>query len=98
MAKVDIKSESNLSLLKMLKGQPSYAAQTYIVNELIERVEKQSGFGRIDLIKEKLAEIESDDRYKAPPATVTSNAPLALIQTNLESSARTLRWVLKILE
>lgn len=98
MAKVDIKSESNLSLLKMLKGQTSYAAQTYIVNELIERLEKRTGFGRIDLIKEKLEEIESDERYKAKPAIVTINAPLALIQTNLESSAQTLRWVLKILE
>jgi len=48
-----------------------------------------------DEIKKKLKEIESDERLKYLAATVFENAPLALIQTHLEATRTTLKWVLQ---
>jgi hypothetical protein len=48
-----------------------------------------------DEIKNKLAEIEADERLHYPPATVFENAPLALIQTELEAKQNILRWALE---
>jgi hypothetical protein len=47
-------------------------------------------------IKKRLTEIDADERYHYSPATVFENAPLALIQTALETEARALAWVLGI--
>lgn len=47
-------------------------------------------------IKKRLAEIDADERYHYSPATVFENAPLALIQTALETEAQALAWVLGI--
>ena len=44
-------------------------------------------------IDEKISEIENDDRYKDRPASVFSNAPLALIQTEMKTQVKTLKWV-----
>ncbi|KKL58447.1 hypothetical protein LCGC14_2225300 [marine sediment metagenome] len=44
-------------------------------------------------VREKIKEIEEDDRYKASPALVEINAPLALIQMGFESSLVVLKWV-----
>lgn len=41
-----------------------------------------------------IAEIKKDSRYKEKPALVQINAPLALIQVDLESQIKALRWVL----
>jgi len=46
-------------------------------------------------IKEKLREIEADERLSYTPANVFSNAPLALIQMELVAKRDTLKWVLK---
>jgi hypothetical protein len=45
-------------------------------------------------IREAIREIEADDRFKAPPALVNINAPLALIQMELEGQIKALKWVL----
>jgi hypothetical protein len=45
-------------------------------------------------IEKKLAELEADERLSYPPATVYVNAPLALVQTELESKVAALKWVL----
>lgn len=45
-------------------------------------------------IKAEIKKLESDDRYKAPTATIQINAPLALIQLELESKVQALKWVL----
>lgn len=45
-------------------------------------------------IRAQLIRIEEDDRLHYPTATVWENAPLALIQTNLEARRDVLRWVL----
>ena len=48
-----------------------------------------------DELLAKLKEVESDDRLvKYQPANVQINAPLALIQVDLEAKASTLRWAL----
>lgn len=47
-------------------------------------------------IRAKLAEIDSDSRYHYPSATIVENAPLALIQTGLESQAQLLAWILEV--
>jgi hypothetical protein len=50
-----------------------------------------------DEIKERIAAIEVDERYKSGqkhPAIVTINAPLALVQLALETEITVLRWVL----
>ena len=46
-------------------------------------------------IEKKLKETESDERLGYPTATVFANAPLALIQTQLETLRSTLKWVLE---
>lgn len=45
-------------------------------------------------IRDRLAQVEADVRIHYPPATVQVNAPLALIQVNLDTESRALRWVL----
>jgi hypothetical protein len=45
-------------------------------------------------IRQKIAEIKRDGRYKAAPALVQINAPLALIQVNLKGRLEALQWVL----
>jgi hypothetical protein len=47
-------------------------------------------------IRARLAVIDDDERYHYAPATVFENAPLALIQTTLETEAQALAWVLGI--
>jgi hypothetical protein len=47
-------------------------------------------------IRDKLAEIDTDERYHSPVATIVENAPLALIQMGLEEKAAALAWVLGI--
>ena len=46
-------------------------------------------------IEARIKETNDDDRMKADPAEVFSNAPLALIQTNYEGQLQALEWVLK---
>lgn len=46
-------------------------------------------------IRERINQIESDERYKARPATVDINAPLALMQMGMGSEREALLWVLK---
>jgi len=48
----------------------------------------------IKQIKDEIKRIEEDDRYKAAPASIQINAPLALIQTDMESRVKTLNWVM----
>jgi len=45
-------------------------------------------------IKEKIAEIEADELYSYPMATVSENAALALVQLEMETKVRILNWVL----
>ncbi len=45
-------------------------------------------------IKERIKDIEDDDRMGYPPASVQINAPLALIQCSLGSIRDVLNWVL----
>jgi hypothetical protein len=45
-------------------------------------------------IRDRIAEIDSDERYHYKPALVQINAPLALIQVQMEAEARALSWVL----
>ena len=47
-------------------------------------------------IRERLASVESDGRLRQPIATVFENAPLALIQLEMETESRVLRWALKM--
>lgn len=47
-------------------------------------------------VKKKLKKIESDERLSYPTATIVENAPLALIQLELEMKRDTLKWVLEI--
>jgi hypothetical protein len=46
-------------------------------------------------IREQIAKLEADERYSYPPAQVQINAPLALIQVELEAKVQTLKWVLR---
>jgi hypothetical protein len=46
-------------------------------------------------IRRAIQEIKQDARLKGPPATVDINAPLALIQLDLESQIKALQWVLE---
>lgn len=55
----------------------------------------------IRLINKRIAEIEADERYQSgrkKPATIDVNAPLALIQLELETEIKALRWVLALLD
>lgn len=45
-------------------------------------------------VQARIAGIEADERYKAKPALVEINAPLALIQTDLGAEVRALKWAL----
>lgn len=45
-------------------------------------------------IEDRIKEITSDERYNYPPATIQTNAPLALIQLEMETKVTTLKWVL----
>ena len=47
-------------------------------------------------IRKRLSDIDADERFHYPPALVQINAPLALIQVELETTARILAWVLGI--
>lgn len=47
-------------------------------------------------IKAALTAIESDKRLSYKTATIVENAPLALIQLELETQQATLKWVLEI--
>ena len=49
-----------------------------------------------DEIAKKLAEVCGDERLSYPAANVSTNAPLALIQVQLESERRILQWVLDV--
>ena len=46
-------------------------------------------------IETKLKEYQSDERLSYKPADVFSNAPLALIQTDLEARVQILKWILR---
>jgi hypothetical protein len=48
----------------------------------------------IYLIKEEIKLIEADERYNYPCATIKENAPLALIQYNLEGKVQVLNKLL----
>jgi len=45
-------------------------------------------------ILDKIKELESDERLSYPTATIIENAPLALIQLEMESKITALKWVL----
>lgn len=45
-------------------------------------------------LREQIAKIKSDERFRLPPATVQVNAPLALLQVDMAAKVGTLRWVL----
>jgi len=49
-------------------------------------------------IREQIQKIEADTRYQEglkTPATIDINAPLALIQLEMETRIKTLKWVLR---
>jgi len=46
-------------------------------------------------IRAEIERLEKDERYQACAATIVENAPLALIQVEIESHIRALRWVLE---
>jgi len=50
----------------------------------------------LDFCSARLAEIQEDDRFQAPAATVEVNAPLALIQVSLEAQHQVLVEVLRL--
>jgi len=43
----------------------------------------------------KIEKLETDNRHKYKPALVQVNAPLALIQVEIQSKIDALKWVLK---
>ena len=47
-----------------------------------------------DEIQAKIEEFSKDERYKSKPALVQINAPLALIQVEIQSKIDALMWVL----
>lgn len=49
-------------------------------------------------IEEMLKQVEADKRLSYPTATVFANAPLALIQTDLEARRSILRSILELQE
>lgn len=49
-------------------------------------------------IKDVIKKIEADERLSYEPAKVEVNAPLALVQVNLQAKVDTLKWVLKEIE
>jgi hypothetical protein len=57
---------------------------------------KELNMKSADEILKKLNEVCSDERLSYEPANVFANAPLALIQTSLETQRDVLQWVLNI--
>lgn len=51
---------------------------------------------KADEISKRLHEVCSDERLSYPTANAMVNAPLALIQTALDTERRVLQWVLGI--
>ena len=49
----------------------------------------------IKIIRGKIEQIKSDERYGYPPANVVENAPLALIQVDMKARVNILQWVLE---
>jgi hypothetical protein len=47
-----------------------------------------------DEILNKIEELKSDERHNYKPALVEINAPLALIQVEIQSKIDALKWVL----
>ena len=47
-------------------------------------------------IKDKIHELQNDDRIKQPDALIQINAPLALIQLSIEMKIAALEWVIEI--
>ena len=47
-------------------------------------------------IRDRLAQIDADERYHYEPAAYQVNAPLALVQISLKCEARALAWVLGV--
>ena len=47
-----------------------------------------------DEIRKQITELEADERHKLPPALVDINAPLALIQVEIDAKLIALKWVL----
>jgi hypothetical protein len=45
-------------------------------------------------IKQEIKALKMDNRYKAKPALIQINAPLALIQVSIDARVRALEWVL----
>ncbi len=48
----------------------------------------------LEQIQAKLAELKADPRHAAKPANVFVNAPLALIQCQIQGQVQSLEWVL----
>lgn len=49
-------------------------------------------------LEQQIAEIESDERFSYPSASMFSNAPLAIIQTDLKSRHKVLTDILNKLK
>lgn len=47
-------------------------------------------------IRERLREIDADERYHYEPAAYQINGPLALVQVCMKAEARALAWVLGV--
>jgi len=47
-----------------------------------------------EAIRDRMHAIRRDDRYKAPPADMQINAPLAIVQSGLNTELRTLYFVM----
>ena len=45
-------------------------------------------------IRKQIKSLEADDRYRDEPAQVQVNAPLALIQVEMQAKIDALKWVL----
>ena len=52
----------------------------------------------LEYIDKRMKEIDRDTRYHYPPANTQINAPLALIQTEMDAEMRALRTVKAELE
>jgi hypothetical protein len=85
-------------LLKAIRvqSQVTAKAQEAIVEEFERRV-RMLNIGKKQIVG-RVAELNADERLGYPPADVFSNAPLALVQVQLETEVRALKWVLKVLE
>ncbi len=52
----------------------------------------------INILQEKIKEIESNDLLSYPTATIFENAPLAMTQLSLKAKADILKWVLSVID